>query len=80
MNLTLDAEVKEEIKEIAEDLGLSTSRLVEETIREFIRSYRDDPMIGRRIHKKIDERKRSTDEEQPSETVQKILDRMNQID
>lgn len=80
MNITLDAEVKDEIKGIADELGISTSRLIEETIREFIRSYRDDPMIGRRIHKKIDERKRSTEEKEPSETVQNILDRMDEID
>lgn len=78
--MTLDAEVKEDIKDIAEDLGVSTSRLVEETIREFIRSYREDPMIGRRIHKKIDERKRSSDEEESSETVRKILEQMDQFD
>lgn len=81
LNVTLDAEVKDEIKSTSEELGVPISRLIEEVLREFIDSYRDDPMIGRRLHKRIRERKREASEpDEPSETVRNILERMDEVD
>jgi antitoxin component of RelBE/YafQ-DinJ toxin-antitoxin module len=81
LNVTLDAEVKDEIKDTSDELGVPISRLIEEVLREFIDSYREDPMIGRRLHKQIQERKREDNQEdEPSETVRNILERMDEVD
>ncbi len=81
MNLTLAPEVKEEIRSISKGMGVSVSRLIEEILREFMQTCEGDPMIARRISKKIEDRKRQKDEDgETSETIRNILERMEQFE
>lgn len=80
-NITLDSDVKTRIGDIAGELNLSSSRVIEEVLREFIDLYDDDPMVGRRLRKQIEDRKREKNEDDEiAETVRNILDRMDELD
>lgn len=81
LNITLDAEVKEQIKIEAEKLNVPVSRLIEEVLRKFLEASGEDPMVAPRVRKEIKDRKRQSDTEDPSEdAVQNILDRMDEVD
>jgi hypothetical protein len=81
LNVTLAPDIKKEIKSIAQESGVPVSRLIEEVLREFLSTYRDDPMIARRITKQIEDRKRKSDEDdQETETIRNILDQMDQFE
>lgn len=81
LNITLDAEVKDRLKDIASSLDVTSSRLIEEVLREFLDSFEEDPMTGRRLKKCIEDRKRNaTDEDDKSQAVKNILEQMDNID
>lgn len=78
MNLTLDCEVKERIKNEAEKLNVPVSRLVEEVLRRFLEASSEDPMVAPRVRKEIKDRQYESDDEEPSkEAIENILDRMD---
>lgn len=77
MNLTLDPEVKDNLKKAAAELNLSVSRLLEEIAANFLSRYEDDPLVGYELKResKIKDDSETTSEKE--EQIDRILDQMD---
>lgn len=79
LNITLDPEVKERAQAAARTLDVSTSRLVEEVLREFLRSHEEDPMVGRTLRREIEDRKnQNAGGTGTPEQIKNILEQMDE--
>ncbi|MFB6356162.1 MAG: hypothetical protein ABEJ65_06565 [bacterium] len=81
LNITLDADVKQRIRDVADDINVSTSRLIEAITREFLQEYEDNPMLGNQFRKEISDRRYKTEdtaesgeEEEAKQEIQNILE------
>lgn len=74
MNITLDPEVKQRIQELSDRLDLTASRLIEEVMRGFAEDCKDDPSLGARVKRAVENRKRSSGETRDrEEQIERIL-------
>lgn len=84
LNITLDRDLKKQLDEVASELDITRSRLIEDVVAEFLDLYEDDPMVGIRLRKSVTERKRqestSGADQQAKEEIKQILDALDETE
>ena len=82
LTLTVDPDIKTKIKEIAADLSVPVSRLVEFIISEFLADYGNDKNRRNQLKNSIKEFKKSCRQkkvEQKGQQIEEILKRFDEI-
>ncbi|MGM0381573.1 MAG: DUF6364 family protein [bacterium] len=74
LNVTLDREVKERMKKIAADLGLSLSRLLEFILEDFLEEYEQQDSLPADLEEKI----KSFRKEKTGQTEEKQIENILQ--
>jgi antitoxin component of RelBE/YafQ-DinJ toxin-antitoxin module len=84
LNITLDADLKKRAEDVADQLNLPLSRLIEDVLAEFLELYEEDPTVGVEVRKSVTDRKKaespSSKEESAKEEIENILEAMEESD
>ncbi len=83
LTLTVNSDLKKQLKRAAVRLDLPVSRLVELLVRDFLTEYSKNPELESNIKRKVEEMKKSPGEinkEKSKKEVRRILDEFDSID